>query len=117
MSKRFSTFEEAAAAVETGEIVTYNSNAIVPYIVVPMPQVGEEASMYFNGDAYPVGRIESISASGAKITTTTGEVFQRSRKVDTDSEGRTFKRASWYQQGGGPFGLVQGRRDERNPEF
>lgn len=112
----FNTYEEALHAMEDGEIITYNSSALMPYQVHTMPKVGDYVSTAFNGDYYPEGTITKISPTGAKITTSNGKVFQRSRKVDHDPDGRKFNRAQWMETDS-PFYMIHGYHDEKNPSF
>lgn len=122
MSNVYETYEEARVAaaaktLETGvpHIACYRGrSAVVPYDVKRVPQVGDDVSMGFNGDYYPVGQIHSISASGEKITTTTGRIFRRPRKVLVDETGREFKQHAWTD---GCFWLVHGVRREMNPHL
>jgi hypothetical protein len=72
--------------------------------VVRRPQVGEDVSYAFNGDAYPCGQVAKISDSLKVITTTTGERFYRKRET-----------GSWIK--GGTWSLVLGHHDLRNPSF
>lgn len=73
--------------------------------VMEAPKVGDQVSRGFNGDYYPCGTIVRITKNWMVIT----------------SEGRKFNRrrntAAWVEVGGGPFCLVPGHRDERNPHF
>ena len=118
----FDTFQDAAdkaaeLTAETGETHVPNyrgSGALTPYEVTRLPHVGDDVSMCFNGDSYPMGQIEKISKSGEKITCTNGRIFRRPRKKLVDREGREFTKVIWKD---GPFALVNGIFDKRNPSF
>lgn len=47
------------------------------YDVIAAPVVGDQVSMSFNGDTYPMGKIVAISNTMKVITVTTGEKFYR----------------------------------------
>lgn len=66
--------------------------------------IGDEVSMAFNGDYYPMGTIAKISPTGKIIHTTTGRKFVR-------------QPASGYYKAGKTFSLIHGNYDERNPHF
>ena len=115
MQELYDNYDDAkTAADEQGGFVQYVSGRIAPYNVAHMPQVGDEVSMAFNGDYYPMGTITAISKSGEKITTSEGRVFRRPRKLLKDREGREFKQFGWKN---GPFQLIAGHHDRRNPSF
>lgn len=77
--------------------------------VIKAPAVGDECSMGFNGDYYPVGRITRIT-TGWRVYT-----------IDANGKKHTFNRrknsSSWKEVGSSPFHMVQGHHDERNPSF
>jgi len=110
----FDTFAEAEAALAENEVVTFAPNRMAQYATQQFPQIGDEVSMSFNGDSYHVGTIASISKSGEKIVTSTGNTFRRPRKAMTDNDGRVFKQHGWTD---GCFWLVLGIHEERNPSF
>ena len=113
MKERFETMEAAEARAielenETGEAhVAYESDyPFNPYVAQRMPQIGDEVSMGFNGDYYPMGKITKISKTYFRITTENGATFTRVGPF------------SWKKGGKrGTFSLVQGVHDERNPHF
>ena len=106
---------ELTATTGVEHVVNYRgSGAITPYDIARLPQVGDEVSYAFNGDAYPCGVIEHISASGEKIVTSTGRIFRRPRRLLVDRDGREFKRNQWKAD---CWSLVQGVHDKRNPHF
>lgn len=84
--------------VDSGESVSPR------YDVVEAPKVGEAVSYAFNGDYYPCGTIESISASLRVIVTTTGHKFYRKRQ-----SGRWVYSKTWS--------LVKGHHNDKNPSF
>ena len=109
----FDTLEQAESRAiqlteETGNpYVAYKSTfAFKPYIVSAMPKVGDDVSMTFNGDSYPVGKIVRISKTYNRITTDEGVRFTR---VGPNS----------WKQGGkkGAFSLIVGIHEEQNPHF
>lgn len=73
--------------------------------IMEPPKVGDEVSYGFNGDAYPCGTIVKIT-KGWRVTTSTGKVFNRSRKI----------RSNWLMVGG-TWSLLQGHISRQNPEF
>lgn len=85
-------------ATDAGE---YNSPR---YDVQAAPVVGAEVSRYFNGDAYPAGKIKSISKTMFKITTDTGVTFYRVKQS-----------GCWLNEG--TWSMVSGHRSEQNPSF
>jgi hypothetical protein len=113
MTNRFDTMAKAEARVveleaTTGKAyVAYESDyAIEPFVADKLPEVGDEVSMGFNGDSYPVGTIAKISKTYNRITTSTGHKFTR--------VGPT----RWKQGGkNGTFTLTQGHVEKRNPHF
>lgn len=110
---RFDTLEAAEARAaelteQTGEQhIAYDAGYVFDkFMAARLPQVGDEVSMAFNGDYYPVGTIARISATYSRITTSEGVVFTR------------VGPCSWKQGGKrGAFSLIQGVHDRRNPEF
>lgn len=110
---RFKTMTEAQDRAElltnqTGEHhVAYESNySINRFIAQRLPQVGDDASMGFNGDYYPCGKIVRISPTYNRITTSNGVAFTR------------VGPCSWVRGGKrGTFSLIQGVINRRNPEF
>jgi hypothetical protein len=66
--------------------------------------MGDEVSYAFNGDYTPCGVVVKIT-KGFRITTSTGRVFNRSKKS-----------AGWMMVGG-TYRLVGGHISERNPSF
>ena len=73
--------------------------------IIEAPKMGDDVSRGFNGDYYPCGKIVKITKSW-RVTTSEGNVFNRRKNT-----------AAWVEVGGGPFCLVPGIRDERNPHF
>ena len=113
MTKRFDNMEaaEAKAAArteETGEnyIAVHTDYAVDPYVAASLPHVGDEVSMAFNGDYYPVGTIEKISKTYKRITTTDGRIFTRVGPTRWKLGGKN-----------GAFTLIEGHHDARNPHF
>lgn len=113
MKERFESLEQAELRAtelteETGNpYIAYERDyAMTRYVVAAMPKVGDEASMTFNGDYYPVGKIVRISKTYNRITTDQGVAFTR---VGPNS----------WKQGGkkGAFSLIIGTHDKRNPHF
>lgn len=81
-------------------------DAVCPFKVGRFPQVGDDVSREFNGDAYPCGQIVSVSPTGSVIRTSNEIRFQRVSAM------------GWREGGkGGAFSLVQGVLDKRNPEI
>lgn len=106
----FKTYEDAEAYIqkngftETHEIVHNPRRQQTPWTVFRHPQIGDPVSKYFNGDCYPEGEIVKISATGKKVTTSTGEVFWRKKGT-----------AAWLANG--LWSMVMGHREERNPHI
>ena len=73
--------------------------------IVEAPVVGDEVSYAFNGDSYPDGTIVSVSKSFKKITTSTGNVYFRS------------KNSGCWLKSGGTWSMVAGHVRKQNPEF
>jgi hypothetical protein len=110
----FKSFEQAefiarqANALNDGHHYTATDsgpNCYPRYDVIRVPQVGDEVSMAFNGDYYPVGTITRVSGKCGRIVTT--------------SEGKRFyrRRLSGVWLYSGMWALVGGHRNERNPSF
>lgn len=76
------------------------------YDVIEAPAVGDEVSYAFNGDYYPAGKINRVSASLNRIATDAGHVFYR-----------TGKDSGRWVRAGGTWSMVAGTHDRRNPEF
>ena len=74
--------------------------------VIKAPKVGEDASMAFNGDAYPVGKIAKIGKDYASVL-----VEGARGKIRFY---RKAGRAAWVSKG---FSLIPGTVDRMNPEF
>lgn len=74
------------------------------YDIKQVPQVGDEVSSYFNGDAYPEGKIASISKSLKVITLENGKRFYRRRQT-----------GAWINNG--TWSLIMGVHNERNPHI
>lgn len=74
------------------------------YDVIAAPRVGDECSYSFNGDTTPDGKIERISRSMRKITTSTGRAYWRV------GQSGCWRRA-------GTWSLIPGHHYERNPSF
>lgn len=75
--------------------------------VIAAPQVGDDVSMYFNGDAYPIGKIVAIKPDLKRIV------------VDGSKRGRLIfirrnQSAAWLNKG---WSLVPGIRNDFNLEF
>jgi len=108
----FKTFADAdkmaaEATTLTGRlhIGTDSGEHVSPrYDVIEAPTVGQEVSCYFNGDAYPAGKIVSISKTLKKVVTDDGTTFFRRRNS-----------GAWVNHG--TWAMVEGRRSERNPSF
>lgn len=96
--------DESARTGRTVLAVDRGPNVWPRYNIVTPPQVGEDVSEGFNGDYYPVGKVEKIGKDYKRIKAG-GRWFYR-RKLT----------ARWCQ-GGSPFCLVQGTRHEWNREF
>lgn len=91
---------------ETGKLfmATDSGGSVSPrYDVIMAPQIGDDVSMSFNGDSYPVGKITRISKTFKKITTDSGKTFYRRRQTGSWSEGT--------------FSMVRGIHNERNPHI
>lgn len=73
------------------------------FAIEEKPQVGDEVSKAFNGDAYPVGRIVRVSKTFKRIETSEGAVF--------------FRRPNGGWRCGRTWWLVKGVVNERNPHF
>ena len=71
--------------------------------VIRAPAVGDDVSMAFNGDYYPVGKILKISKSLKLVTTSSGRKFYRCGTS-----------GAWLN---GYFALIQGTVSRLNPEF
>lgn len=105
----FNTLADAQAVVDAfseDNLLAVDKGAWVSprFDVIEMPKVGDEVSMGFNGDYYPVGTITNISSSLKVITTSTGKKFYR-RKLT----------GQWlYSQ---TFTLIAGTHSKMNPEF
>lgn len=80
------------------------------YCVVEAPRLGEEVSKYFNGDAYPCGKIVKVSRPPfcRRVETDKGYVFHRAGLGATSA---TWKLA------GGTWSMVPGIRNDYNREF
>jgi hypothetical protein len=98
--------EEASKANPTLVILAYdNGPAWSPrYGIMEAPKVGDDVSHGFNGDYYPVGKVEQIGKDYKRIKA--GGVWYYRRKLSP----------SWIKAGG-TWSLVQGIIDERNPSF
>lgn len=90
--------EQELIATDAGEYVSPR------YDLMVKPQVGDEVSMAFNGDYYPVGHITSISGSLKVITTSSGKRFYRKKQSGTWKYNKTWS-------------LVAGLISKRNPHF
>lgn len=88
---------ELYIAVDKGNFVSPR------YDIIKAPKVGDEVSMGFNGDYYPVGKIESISDT-MRVIVAGGKMFYRKRQTGAWLYSKTFT-------------LIPGTRDERNPSF
>lgn len=112
MTKRFDNMADAEARAEeltaagVAHIAYKSDYAVDPYVAARLPQIGDEVSMGFNGDAYPVGTITKISKTYKRITTSDGRIFTRVAPIR-------------WKQGGkkGAFSLIQGHVEKRNPHF
>lgn len=109
---RFDTIGEAIDRqnelndLEPGQWFWYDAGYCVgKYKVAKLPQVGEEVSMYFNGDAYPCGTITSVSKSGLIVKTSEGRTFRRQAKHP----------ACWLHEK--TFAMIPGRVSKQNPSF
>lgn len=106
------SFEEVEAYVadlkaisDTNYIACDSGPNVSPrYSVSKMFRIGEEVSMSFNGDTYPVGKVARIT-KGLMVVTDKGDKFNRYKKT-----GGWFKIQS-------PFCLVRGNMFEQNPHF
>ena len=91
-----------AASVFAGiEYLPTESNGY--FEVIEAPKRLEPVSYYFNGDAYPCGYIKTISKTLKKIITTEGKVFYRRKRS-----------GCWMM---GPWSMIYGHYNERNPHF
>jgi hypothetical protein len=72
--------------------------------IIHAPTLGDDVSHGFNGDYYPVGKVEQIGKDYKRIKA--GGVWYYRRKLSP----------SWIKAGG-TWSLVQGIIDERNPSF
>jgi len=75
------------------------------YDVIEAPKVGDLVSRYFNGDAYPAGKIIKMSENLRRIETDDGTVFWRRQQT-----------SSWIATGG-TWAMASGHRNDRNPHF
>lgn len=106
------TVDNIAAEVTklTGELyigTDAGSSTSPRYDVQRVPKVGDEVSMGFNGDYYPVGKVVSISPTLRKITVE-GEQGQKDFY-------RVRETGCWKHQR--TWSLLQGHHDERNPHL
>lgn len=62
-------------AVDAGE------NVFPRFDIIKAPTVGDDVSMTYKGDFFPVGKIVSISPTARVITTTAGKRFYRKHKT------------------------------------
>lgn len=112
MTKRFDNITAAEKKAEeltaagTPHVAYESDYAVDPFVAAPLPQIGEEVSMGFNGDAYPIGTITRISKTYNRITTSEGRIFTRVGPVNWKHGGKK-----------GAFSLIQGHVDKRNPHF
>lgn len=97
--------EQVEALTGKKHFVYKSRTHLCPIQVVKLPEVGEEVSKGFNGDYYPCGKIEKISASYGKIVTEDGTVFIRQKKNPV----------CWLNDR--TWSMVPGIKDERNPHF
>lgn len=82
----------------------YGTSVSPRYGVIEAPSIGADSSKSFNGDSYPVGKVERISRD-YKIITAGGLRFYR-RKL----------KPVWIQAGG-TWCLIGGIHNERNPHI
>jgi hypothetical protein len=108
---KLKSFAEAQALAETAS-KAYPELAILPYDygygvypaygIIEAPKVGDDVSYGFNGDYYPLGKVEQIGKDYKRIKA--GGKWWYRRKLTP----------SWRN---GCWALVKGTYDERNPEF
>ncbi len=114
VSPRMFAQQLADSASKLGQgpfMVSDNGPSCSPrFDVVRAPQVGDVVSKGFNGDAYPVGKIASISKGEMKLITV---VAEDGRKLKFYRKG---ERAAWVQTGG-TWSLMFGTHNDRNPSF
>jgi hypothetical protein len=99
----FAAEQEAA----TGERYTAYQSGFCndPFITARLPQVGDEVSMSFNGDTYPIGQIDKISPTYNRITAN-GIVFTQTGPYN------------WVRGGkNGTFSMIKGLHRAMNPSF
>jgi hypothetical protein len=97
----------AGASTFTGEryIAIDSGPDVAPrFNVIRAPAVGDDVSMAFNGDYYPVGQITKISQSLKQVTTSSGRKFYRRGTG-----------GAWIYKG--CFALIPGTIERLNPEF
>lgn len=112
------TFADAAiiaisATIATGEqyIATDAGPGCYPrFDVVRMYEIGDEVSMSFNGDVYPIGKIIRISKTLRKITTKADNKYGRTREFY-----RVGQSGSWRFEG--TWFLCRGNIYKQNPNF
>lgn len=108
----FKTFADAErAAIEessrTGQVhlaADRGANVWPRYDVVAVPALGDDVSESFNGDSYPVGKVEQIGKN-YKMIKAGGRWFYRVRLTGA------------WRAAHSPFCLIQGTHHEWNREF
>lgn len=97
----------AQASELTGDLYigVDSGNGVYPrFDIIKAPAIGDDVSYGFNGDYYPCGKIEAISASLRRIQTSDGSTFYRRKQS-----------AAWVKDG--IWSMVPGVIDRRNPSF
>lgn len=115
--KSFEAAQEVAALLGPLYVATDAGPYVSPrYDVIDLPQVGADVSYGFNGDAYPCGKIKSISKGPGYRRIVAGPDFS--------GKDRTFWRrcrdgqptgGGWINEG--TWSLIPGTVDKHNPEF
>lgn len=108
--------EAVGALTEQGHVSVYlpvdhGDHTSPRFDIIEAPDLGAYASKSFNGDSYPIGPIVKIGKNYSRIY-----VARESNPDDILVFYRKKQRASWILSGG-TWGLIQGKRNERNPSF
>jgi hypothetical protein len=74
------------------------------YDIAKVPTIGDEVSMSFNGDTYPLTKVKSVSKDFRIVTTECGKKFYRSKQTGGWRHDQT-----WW--------LVCGHHYAQNPHF
>lgn len=122
------TFEQADKIARelseaTGRVflaVDSGPNVSPRYDVIEAPKIGDSVSRGFNGDYYPCGTVTHIGKDYRTITTSDLKRTYDSEDNEVLTPRKFWRKkltGAWMEEGGGPFCLVSGHRDERNPSF